>query len=215
MNSRDLNATYDAWSDTYDETLNPLIPVEEITVHSLLRSIEFHDVLDAGTGTGRYAIYLAEQGKRVSAIDCNGKMLKEARRKAAAQDLSIDFRLDDIRGLSFENETFDLAICALTLAHIESLTEPCSELMRVLRQNGHLIISDLHPFVQEEFGPEFETGIVEGEGLFYFPNYHTEVSSYLGAVESSGGEIVTALDVPLQNKGEVFPGGLIIWARKL
>ena len=84
MNTRDLNATYDAWSNTYDETPNPLIEVEEMAVRSPLRTIEFHDVLDAATGTGRYAVYLAEQGKRVAAADCNEYMLTEARRKAAA-----------------------------------------------------------------------------------------------------------------------------------
>jgi sugar/nucleoside kinase (ribokinase family) len=31
-------------------------------------------VLDAGTGTGRYALFLAEQGKRVMATDQSAKM---------------------------------------------------------------------------------------------------------------------------------------------
>jgi hypothetical protein len=34
MDSRDLNATHDAWSNTYDETPNPLIEVEEMAVRS-------------------------------------------------------------------------------------------------------------------------------------------------------------------------------------
>lgn len=214
MTAKDLNSTYDAWSSSYDKTPNPLIPIEEIAIKSLLRSIEFHDVLDAATGTGRHAIYLAEMGKQVAAVDCNANMLEEARKKASARNLSIDFRQDDVRNLSFKDESFDLVICSLALAHIESLVEPCKELIRVVRHNGYLVISDLHPFIQAQFGPEFETGIVEGKGCLYFPNYHAEVSDYLKAVEATGGEIITALDVPLKNKGKVFPGALIVWARK-
>lgn len=94
MNAQNVMATYDIWSETYDETANPLIPIEEMTVRPLLRTIEYHDVLDAATRTGRHAIYFAEQGKRVSATDCNKKMLAKARAKARQQQLSIEFRLE-------------------------------------------------------------------------------------------------------------------------
>jgi 2-polyprenyl-3-methyl-5-hydroxy-6-metoxy-1,4-benzoquinol methylase len=87
MDSHDIKATYYSWSTTYDETPNPLIAVEEITVRSLLRTIEFQCVLDAATVTGRYAIFLAEQGKQVAAIDDNEKMLAVAERKAQARKL--------------------------------------------------------------------------------------------------------------------------------
>jgi malonyl-CoA O-methyltransferase len=142
MPIRSLNATYDKWSRTYDRTPNPLVPIEEIAVHSLLRMISFKNVLDAGTGTGRYAIKLAGQGKRVIAVDTNINMLNEARKKASVRKLTIKFLANDIKNLSFEDESFDLVVCALTLAHIESLDEPCHELVRVLMSNGSLLISD-------------------------------------------------------------------------
>jgi len=72
--------------------------VEEIVVKSLLRSLTFTDVLDAATGTGRYACYLAENGKRVAAVDFGQKMLAEARKKAEERELSIDLSLAKIYG---------------------------------------------------------------------------------------------------------------------
>jgi ubiquinone/menaquinone biosynthesis C-methylase UbiE len=210
----ELEATYDAWSGTYDGTPNPLVPFEEVTVRSLLRTIAFEDVLDAATGTGRHALYLAGQGKRVAAVDCSEGMLAQARSKAAARGLSIDFRLEDLGRLSFEDGSFDLVLCALALAHIENLAGPCAELLRVLRPGGHLILTDLHPFVQAEFGPDYETGLVKGHGPLYFPNYHADVADYTEAVEAAGGRVVAALDVAIENKGEVFPGVLVVWARK-
>ena len=214
MDTRDLNATYDAWSNTYDETPNPLIEVEEMAVRSLLRTIEFHDVLDAATGTGRYAVYLAEQGKRVAAVDCNESMLAEARRKAAARQLAIEFRREDISSLSFGDSSFDLVICALTLVHIEDLTKPCREFVRVLRHGGHLVISDAHPVVQAEGGPDRMLELVEGKEPLFFPSYHSQVEDYLQAMKSAGADVLAALDIPLKLRGEVFPGALVVWAKK-
>jgi ubiquinone/menaquinone biosynthesis C-methylase UbiE len=213
MDTWDLNATYDAWSNTYDETPNPLIEVEEMAVRSLLRTIEFHDVLDAATGTGRYAVYLAEQGKRVAAVDCNENMLAEARRKAAARQLAIEFRREDISSPSFGDSSFDLVICALTLVHIEDLTKPCREFVRVLRHGGHLVISDAHPVVQAEGGPDRMLELVEGKEPLFFPSYHSQVEDYLQAMKSAGAEVLAALDIPLKLRGEVFPGALVVGRR--
>jgi ubiquinone/menaquinone biosynthesis C-methylase UbiE len=216
MDNRNLSATYDAWSKTYDETPNPLIEIEEEVVQSLLQTIEFHDVLDAATGTGRYALYLAQQGKQVAAVDCNEKMLTEARKKADARQLPIEFRQEDISSLSFEDSSFDLVVCALTLSHIEDLTKPCQEFVRVLRPSGHLIISDLHPEIQAVFGPDFCSEHVEGEGPLFFPNYHSQVDDYLQAVNSAGAEIMAVRDISqLELRGKMFPGALLIWAKKL
>ena len=152
MDAHNVQSTYDAWSAAYDETPNPLIPVEEIVVRSLLRMLEFQRVLDAATGTGRYALYLAEQGKHVAAFDDNEKMLAVARRKAQARQLAIDFRHENVAKLSYADASFDLVICALALAHVKDLNPPCQEFVRVLRQNGHLIITDLHPQFRRRWG---------------------------------------------------------------
>ena len=214
MKAKKLNQTYDIWSEFYDEFANPLIPIEEMAVRSLLRTIEFQDVLDAATGTGRHAIYLAQQGKRVAATDCNENMLSKAREKADREGLAIEFRLEDISEISFENSSFDLVICALVLAHIKDLTKPCQEFMRVLRPGGHLIITDLHPFVQREMGPEHRWELIEGETPVFFPNCHSDTEDYRTTMEKIGAKIMAILDIPMKLAEEVFPGALIVWAKK-
>ena len=207
-----LKATYDAWSTTYDGTVNLLISVEEVAVRSLLRGIDFHDALDAATGTGRHALYLAQRGKRVAATDSNEKMLAEARSKARKKQFSIEFRQEDVSRLSFRDSSFDLVICALALAHVEDLAKPCNEFVRVLRAGGHLILSDLHPSIQADFGPDGKEDIA-GERR-HFPAYHTQVADYVQGVKSAGAEVVAAIDVPLEVEREVRPGALVVWARK-
>jgi ubiquinone/menaquinone biosynthesis C-methylase UbiE len=214
MKAQKLNQTYDIWSEFYDEFANPLIPIEEMAMRSLLRTIEFQDVLDAATGTGRHAIYLAQQGKRVAAIDCNENMLSKALEKASRENLSIEFRLEDISGISFENSSFDLVICALVLAHIKDLTKPCQEFMRVLRPGGHLIITDLHPFVQREMGPKHRWELIKGETPVFFPNCHSDTKDYQTTMEKIGAKIMAILDIPMKLEEEIFPGALIVWAKK-
>jgi ubiquinone/menaquinone biosynthesis C-methylase UbiE len=212
MHIQDVRATYDAWSTIYDETPNPLIAVEEIAVRSLLRTIAFEHVLDAATGTGRYAIYLAGQGKQVAAIDDSEKMLAVAQSKALARQLSIEFRQENISNLSFEDSSFDLAICALALSHVADLGGPCRELVRVLRSGGHLIISDLHPEVQAMMGPDHQE-LIQGQERF-FPAYHAHVEDYLEAVKLAGAEVIAAIDIPMETQRGLVPGALIVWAKK-
>jgi ubiquinone/menaquinone biosynthesis C-methylase UbiE len=214
MYSKQLMDTYDMWSSFYDEFDNPLIPIEEMVVRSLLRTIEFETALDVGTGTGRHAIYLAQQGKRVSAIDVNGKMLSIAREKAVKEGLTIDFRLEDCSSLSFSDNTFDLVICALALAHVKDLVPPLKEFMRVLRPGGHLIVTDLHPSVQKELGSNHQWELIQGQEPVFFPNYHSSVDDYLAAMDKVGAKILAALDIPMKLKDELFPGALLIWGIK-
>ena len=211
MGAQSVKETYDAWSETYDQTISQMAEVEEIVVKSLLRSLAFTDVLDAATGTGRYACYLAENGKRVTAVDFSPRMLAEARKKAKERELPIDFRCEDISGLSFADASFDLVICALALAHVDDLKKPIKEFVRVLRSGGHLVITDLHPQMQTELGPGYQVDIAGKER--FFPNYHMSVEEYLDTLAEVGANVVAAIDIPKLREG-VEPGGLLVWAKK-
>jgi len=65
-------------------------------------------VLDAGCGTGRVAIRLAELGYRCVGVDNDAAMLSEAR---AASD-QVTWRLADLLDIDRIAESFDLAIAA-------------------------------------------------------------------------------------------------------
>jgi ubiquinone/menaquinone biosynthesis C-methylase UbiE len=211
MGAQTVKATYDAWSESYDQSISQMAEVEEIVVKSLLRSLVFTDVLDAATGTGRYACYLAENGKRVAAVDFSQKMLAEARKRAEERGLSIDFRCEDISDLSFTDSSFDLVMCALALAHVDDLKKPTEEFVRVLRGGGYLIITDLHPQMQASLGPCYKV-VIAGKERF-FPNHHTSVEEYTDTLETVGANVVAAIDIPKLRQG-VEPGGLLVWAKK-
>ena len=63
--------------------------------------------LDVGCGTGTDAIYLAQNGFNVSAIDISGEAVRIAETKAQKAEVSIDFRLSNVLDMPFEDGTFE------------------------------------------------------------------------------------------------------------
>ena len=63
------------------------------------------DILDAGTGTGYFAILLAKRGHRVTGIDLTPAMLEEAAAQAAEEGVSPCFRLMDAQATEFAAES--------------------------------------------------------------------------------------------------------------
>jgi SAM-dependent methyltransferase len=67
-------------------------------------------VLDVPCGFGRHSLALASRGFRPTGVDVSPQMIEEARAGAASAGLTIDWRLADMRALSWESE-FDAAFC--------------------------------------------------------------------------------------------------------
>jgi SAM-dependent methyltransferase len=67
-------------------------------------------VLDVGCGTGRHAIELARRGFRVTGVDLSAGMLAEARRRASAAGVEVDFLQADATRFTVD-VPHDAAIC--------------------------------------------------------------------------------------------------------
>lgn len=101
-------------------------------------------ILDAGCGTCEKSILLANRGFRCCAIDFSEAILRKARANIKRQGLQtqITVQSEDITSLSFEDETFGYILCWGVLMHIPDLEKAISELSRVLKPNGVLVISE-------------------------------------------------------------------------
>lgn len=106
--------------------------------------------LDAGCGIGAHSIELAKRGYSVVAFDLYEQVLSDAQRAIEAAGLQdrITVRQENLRALSFDSETFDYIWCWGVLMHIPDLEAAVSELSRVLRKGGALIVSEgnMHSF---------------------------------------------------------------------
>jgi ubiquinone/menaquinone biosynthesis C-methylase UbiE len=135
-----VGTAYAAWSETYDGP-NPLIEAEEPVVRRFLDGIQAGVALDVASGTGRHARLLGDLGHRVVALDASSEMLVRARTNAPRAALV----LGDLNRLPIHDQSIDVLVCALALTHVRALSGPVTELARVLRPGGHLILSDIHP----------------------------------------------------------------------
>ena len=68
--------------------------------------------LDLGAGEGRNAVWLAERGWRVTAVDFSPVALDKARRLARARGVSVDWALEDLRDYQPEQAAYDLVLAA-------------------------------------------------------------------------------------------------------
>lgn len=55
--------------------------------------------LDLGSGKGAKALYVAQHGWQVTGVEFVPRAVREAKRRAAAAGLKVDFRLGDVTGL--------------------------------------------------------------------------------------------------------------------
>jgi ubiquinone/menaquinone biosynthesis C-methylase UbiE len=117
--------------------------------HGIL-SLEGHSILDAGCGDGNVLYDFVRYGAKAS--DLTGvDLLPERIARATALLPGADLRVGDVQSLSFADASFDLVL-AFTL--LSSVVEPatrtrvCSELTRVLKPNGIVLIYDfwINPF---------------------------------------------------------------------
>jgi SAM-dependent methyltransferase len=99
--------------------------------------------LDAGTGTGTFALALAPSVRDVVGVDPVSELLEEARRLAVEAGAgNVTFVEGDATALPFEPATFDLAICARTLHHVRRPELVVAELARVVRPGGRILLVD-------------------------------------------------------------------------
>jgi ubiquinone/menaquinone biosynthesis C-methylase UbiE len=97
-------------------------------------------VLDYGGGDGRWAVELAERAARVVVADID----EDALHRVPVHPRVTSVLLDGVR-LPFRSGAFDAVFVNHVFHHIEDLPSVLSELERVLRPAGRLVIIEFHP----------------------------------------------------------------------
>jgi malonyl-CoA O-methyltransferase len=188
---------YDRWSDVYDEDGNPLLLLEEPHVARLLGDVRGLSVLDVGCGTGRHAIRLAAQGARVTGVDFSAGMLRKARQKPAAGNVTF-VEHDITKSLPFAPAAFDRVISCLVLDHIPDLRAFFRELRRVCRGVGFVVTSVMHPAmelkgVQARF-QDMQSGLEVRPASFSH-----QISDYVMAAMNAGLQLVELSEHSVDN----------------
>jgi len=130
-------------------------------VVALIEATNPKNVLDIATGTGDLAIHLAEtRAEKIIGLDLSPGMLSVGIEKVAQKNLShkIDMIIGDSEALPFETGSIDAVTVAFGVRNFENLVLGLSEILRVLKPKGTLVI--LETSVPEK------TPFKQGYGLY-------------------------------------------------
>jgi ubiquinone/menaquinone biosynthesis C-methylase UbiE len=116
---------------------NPLLVVEREETAALMPVLGGLDVLDLGAGCGHYArLATALDARSALALDVTEEMVRRAPERAVVGDAGH---------LPLRGESFDVVIAALVISYVSDRQAVFAEVARVLRPQGALVLSDLHP----------------------------------------------------------------------
>lgn len=142
----ELRIAHNTLSELYAEKLADAIheiPADRSVLH-LFRELltaagNGMKVSDIGTGSGRMAGYLAEQGLEMCGVDLSPEMVRVARRDYPA----IPFEVADLRALPYGDGELAGAVCwySLMYLHPEERAAAFAELARVVKPGGPVAIA--------------------------------------------------------------------------
>jgi SAM-dependent methyltransferase len=107
-----------------------------------LPGIERMTVLDIACGTGYGSDYLAGLARKVVGIDLEPAVV--ARCRSRYPNPRAQFKAMDGTALAFRNETFDAIVSQDTIEHVQEDHRFVTELSRVLRRSGILVLFTPH-----------------------------------------------------------------------
>jgi ubiquinone/menaquinone biosynthesis C-methylase UbiE len=110
----------------------------------LLGEINGGKVLDVACGSGQFIEILVKSLKSfesITGIDLDETVLSEARERFPAK--TFRFRRASSESLAYDDGSFDLVSVSKALHHMEDDRKSLSEMMRVLKQGGNMLISEM------------------------------------------------------------------------
>ncbi len=109
------------------------------TLMAEVGSLQPGTALEVGCGEGADAIWLAQSGWRVTALDVSSIAIQRAETEAARLGLNINWRQASIRDANFEQASFDLVTAHyLTILRSPEQTE-AHALINAVAPGGHLL----------------------------------------------------------------------------
>lgn len=145
-------------------------------------------VLEAGCGIGAQTVILSKNSPQaqITSIDISGDSLNLAKKRAAEEGVTnVEFRVENIFDLPFEDESFDHIFVCFVLEHLKEPVLALEKLRRVLKKGGTVtVIEGDHGSCF--FHPETEAGVEAWNSLI-------EVQAELGGDSLIGRQVYPLL----------------------
>lgn len=111
-----------------------------------LKPIKPKTILDVATGTGDFALEaMSLNPDKITGVDISVGMLDLGKEKIAKKNLSdkIEMVVGDSENLPFQDNTYDAATVAFGVRNFENLQKGLTDINRVLRPGGKLVVLEL------------------------------------------------------------------------
>jgi SAM-dependent methyltransferase len=102
-------------------------------------------VLDVACGTGNLSLPAARTGAQVTGIDIAPNLVSQAKTRAAAERLSIEFEVGDAERLPYSNGSFDTVVTMFGAMFAGRPERAAAELLRVTRSGGRIAMANWTP----------------------------------------------------------------------
>ena len=112
-------------------------------VVKLIEKVDHESILDIATGTGDLVLALSKlETEKIIGLDISPGMLEIGKEKVLARKLGdrIDMQLGDSEALHFEDNSFAAVTVAFGVRNFENLDKGLSEIFRILKSNGTLVV---------------------------------------------------------------------------
>lgn len=160
----DSSDSVESFYDEHGETLGLTGDYEHLD--PILPDVSGKRVLDAGCGLGAGSRDLADRGAEVVGVDISQEHVETARKRHGD---AVEFHRADFTSQVdvLDGSEFDLVVCALALAHVEEWDGPFAEFVRVLDDDGAVVVHAHNPFVDYIELALRDSSEVLGEGAEY------------------------------------------------
>lgn len=143
---------FDGWAKNYDKDVKidqgslKIYKNYEVILDTVFKKATSNidkeaEILEIGVGTGNLANRFLSEGFHITGLDQSREMLNVAKEKFP----KLKLRLGEFLKIPFENSTFDIIVSTYAFHHLndEEKGVAIKEMLRVLKNNGRIIIGDL------------------------------------------------------------------------
>lgn len=128
----------------------------QIVGESLCEAVDLRStdrVLDVAAGNGNASLAAARRYAHVTATDYVPALLEQARRRAVADGLPMEFKVADAEALPFADAEFDVALSTYGVMFAPDQERAAGELLRVVKPGGRIGLANWTPegFIGELF----------------------------------------------------------------